>query len=67
MWKRRLKPLAITALWVLMPVLAWAHGDDEVRVNSFLGPILAVLTIFILVPIGKVVIRGIKKQKEERT
>ncbi|HWP48515.1 MAG TPA: hypothetical protein VNM22_15230 [Candidatus Limnocylindrales bacterium] len=66
MWKKPLKILGVIALLVLMPVLVQAHGDDQVTVNSLFGPLLAIFTIFILVPLGKVAIRGIKKQKEER-
>jgi len=66
MWKRLLEVPGIIALLILRPVLALAHGDDQVTVNTFFGPILAVFTVFILVPVGKVVIRGIQKRKEEK-
>jgi len=63
MWKKRLNAVALAGLWTLIPFMAWAHGDDEVRLNSFLGPGLAVLTVLLAVPIGKALIRGLKKEK----
>lgn len=63
MWKKRLNAMALAGLWTLMPLMAWAHGDDEVRWNSFFGPGLAVLTILVAVPIGKALIRGLRKEK----
>jgi hypothetical protein len=61
MWKRLLEVLDTAILSVLMPVLALAHGDDQMTVNTVFGPILAAFTIFTVVPIGKAVIRKIKK------
>lgn len=63
MWKKRLNAVALAALWTLMPFMAWAHGDDEVKLNSFFGPGLAALTVLVAVPIGKALIRAISKEK----
>ena len=61
MQKKRFKAISIMVILILTPLLAWAHGDDEVSINSFFGPLLALITIFMLVSIGKFVIQRIKK------
>lgn len=62
MWKKWLKAIPATGiLWLLMPVAALAHGDDEVRLNSFFGLSLAIITMAVLVPIGKALIQAIHR------
>ncbi len=60
MWKRLPEVINVIALSLLPSVSAWGHGDDDIRLDSFLGPILGLLTILVLVPVGKFVIKTIK-------
>ncbi|MBI5747417.1 MAG: hypothetical protein HZA13_10505 [Nitrospirae bacterium] len=60
MWKRLPEVISVILLSLLPSLPAWAHGDDDIRLDSFLGPILGLLTILVLVPIGKFVIRTVK-------
>lgn len=68
MWRSWLELIGVTALSLLTPLLAWAHGDDEIRLDGFVGPVLALMILFTVVPAGKMVIRRIKKGsiREER-
>ncbi len=68
MQKRWLESITIIDLSLLTPLLAWAHGDDEIRLDGFVGPILALMILLTIVPVGKLVIRRIKKGsvREER-
>lgn len=45
-------------LWMLMPTLAAAHGDDEVTAVTFIGPMLAFVMIGSVVGISRALIRA---------
>ena len=52
------------SLWMLMPTLAFAHGDDEVTAATFIGPMLAFVMVVSVVGIGRALIRAVKANKK---
>jgi len=44
------------------PGLAFAHGDDEVKAATFIGPMLALAVILTVVGLGKALLRAIVKR-----
>ena len=47
------------AIGFFLPSLAHAHGDDDVTVVSFIGPLIALLVFALVVSVGKMMIRVI--------
>lgn len=55
---------ASLGMLMLMPTLASAHGDDDVTAATFIGPMLAFVTVVSVVGISRALIRAAKgKQK----
>jgi hypothetical protein len=48
---------------MLAPGLAWAHGDDDVTVVSFLGPLILVAVLAAGLSIGRPLIRWLAGRK----
>jgi len=46
----------------LLPVLAWAHGDDNLTAGSFLGPLLLVAVLAVGLSMGRPVIRWLARR-----
>ena len=54
-WSARAAALLLLLLGHPGPVAA--HGDDTVTVATFYGPLLALMVILLLVPLGKALLR----------
>jgi cytochrome c-type biogenesis protein len=50
----------LAGLAMLFPALAHAHGDDNVTLAAFFGPILGVFVLVSVVGIGRAVIRSVR-------
>jgi hypothetical protein len=44
------------------PSLALAHGDDDVTAATFVGPMLAFVTIVTVVGLGRLLLRALVKK-----
>lgn len=53
----------LMGLLLLFPALAWAHGDDDVTLAGFFGPLLGAVVLASVVGIGRAVIRAVRGQK----
>ena len=48
--------------YLLLPALAWAHGDENLTAGSFLGPLLFVAVLAVGLSIGRPVIRWLGRR-----
>jgi len=53
---------AVGAGMLLFPGLAFAHGDDDVTAATFVGPMLAVVTVVTVVGLGRLLLRAMVKR-----
>jgi hypothetical protein len=49
--------LSLKKIMLFLPALAYAHGDDNVTVASFIGPTVAVIVFVAVVALGKTLLR----------
>jgi hypothetical protein len=47
---------------LLVPGLAWAHGDDNVTAASFLGPLILVAVLAAGLSIGRPLVRWLARR-----
>lgn len=52
----------VLAAVVFFPSLALAHGDDEVTAATFVGPMLAFVTVVTVVGLGRLLLRALVKR-----
>ena len=48
-----------------LPAMALGHGDDNVSVEGFFGPILGLLTFMVVVGVGKAIIRRLQSPRPD--
>jgi len=48
--------------FLLLPALAWAHGDDDVTALSFLGPLILVAVLAGGLSIGRPLVRWLARR-----
>ncbi len=53
---------AVGAGMLLFPGLAFAHGDDDVTAATFIGPMLAFVTVVTVVGLGRLLLRALVKR-----
>lgn len=53
---------AVGAGMLLFPGLAFGHGDDDVTAATFIGPMLAFVTVVTVVGLGRLLLRALVKR-----
>lgn len=53
---------AVGAGMLLFPGLAFGHGDDDVTAATFIGPMLAFITVVTVVGLGRLLLRALVKR-----
>ena len=54
--------LSIGKIFLFLPALAYAHGDDDVTAASFIGPMVAVIVFMLVVGLGRMLLRMVIKR-----
>ena len=49
--------LSVGKIILLLPALAYAHGDDNVTAASFIGPLIGFIVFVVVVGLGRVLLR----------
>lgn len=57
--------LSIQIILLFSPSLAYAHGNDDVTVASFIGPTVAIIVFVTVVGLGRALLRMIIKEAKE--
>ena len=60
LWPRLVGTVLVAVLF--FPGLAVAHGDDDVTAATFVGPMLAFVTVVTVVGLGRLLLRALVKK-----
>jgi hypothetical protein len=60
LWPRLIGTVLMAVL--LFPRLALSHGDDDVTAATFVGPMLAFVTVVTVVGLGRLLLRTLAKK-----
>jgi hypothetical protein len=60
LWTRLVGTMLVAVFF--FPSLALAHGDDDVTAATFVGPMLAFVTIVTVVGLGRLLLRAVVKR-----
>ena len=59
---RALQSLNVGELVLVLPALAYAHGDDDITAASFIGPMVGLIVFAAVVGLGKAFLRAMSKR-----